>query len=189
MDQYKIWAGYTYNDITFQFPNLPETSSSFPGNNDITHQFRISNTLTLDKWQFSLGWQYRTGSPITPVNSFDINIDADGENAGVVNFGAINSDRLPDFHRLDASILYDFPINYGKKQLKSQVGFSLLNIYNRVVPLNLIYKAERKPLDDGGIAIPGTDGSSPEELELILEQVIQRFSLGITPNVSFRVFF
>jgi hypothetical protein len=53
----------------------------------------------------------------------------------------------------------------------------------------LIYKAERKPLDDGGIAIAGTDGSSPEELEVILEQVIQRFSLGITPNVSFRVFF
>jgi hypothetical protein len=188
-DQYKIWAGYSYNDITFQFPNLPETPSKFPGNNDITHQFRISNTLTLDNWQFSLGWQYRTGSPITPVNSFDINIDADGENAGVVSFGAINSGRLPDFHRLDASILYDFPIKYGNKQIKSQVGFSLLNIYNRVVPLNLIYKAERKPLDDGGIAVPGTDGSSPEELEPILEQVIQRFSLGITPNVSFRVFF
>ncbi len=188
-NNYKIWAGYTYNDITFQFPDLPNTPSEFPGNNDITHQFRVSNTLTVDQWQFSLGWQYRTGSPITPVNSFDINIDADGENAGVVDFGAINSGRLPDFHRLDASVLYDFYINAGNKKLKSQVGFSLLNIYNRVVPLNLIYKAERKPLDDGGIAVPGTDGSSPEELEPILEQVIQRFSLGITPNVSFRVFF
>lgn len=188
-NSYKIWAGYTYNDITFKFPNLPETPSEFPGNNDITHQFRISNTLTINRWQFSLGWQYRTGSPITPVNSFDINIDADGENAGVVNFGAINSSRLPDFHRLDASILYDFYINSGQQKIRSQVGVSFLNIYDRIVPLNLVYKAERKPLDDGGIAIPGTNGSSPEELELILEQVIQRFSLGITPNVSFRVFF
>ncbi len=188
-DNYKIWAGYTYNDITFQFPNLADTPFKFPGNNDITHQFRISNTLQLKNWQFSLGWQYRSGKPVTPVNSYEIKIDADGENAGVVNFGAVNSKKLPDFHRLDASILYDFTIKTGNKKLKSQLGVSFLNIYNRIKPLNVIYKAERKPLDDGGIAVEGTNGSSPEELEVILEQVIQRFSLGFTPNAVFRIHF
>ncbi len=188
-DNYKIWAGYTYNDITFQFPNLAETPFEFPGNNDITHSFRISNTLQLEKWQFSLGWQFRTGKPITPVNSYVIEIDADGENAGVVNFGSVNSDKLPDFHRLDASILYDFTIKTGNNKLKSQLGLSFLNIYDRIKPLNLIYKAERKPLDDGGIAVEGTTGSTPEELEVILEQVIQRFSLGFTPNAVLRIFF
>ncbi|CAL2064866.1 TonB-dependent receptor [Tenacibaculum sp. 190524A05c] len=188
-NNYKVWAGYTYNDITFKFPNLEDTPDRFPGNNDITHQFRISNTLQLKNWQFSLGWQYRSGKPITPVNSYTIEIDADGENAGVVDFGAVNSDRLPDFHRLDASILHDFKINLGSKKLNAQFGLSFLNIYNRVKPLNLIYKAERKPLDDGGIAIPGTTGSNPDELEVILEQVIQRFSLGFTPNAVFRIQF
>ena len=182
---YKIWAGYTFNDITFQFPNLKETPLKFPGNNNIKHHFRISNTLKINQWQFSLGWQYRTGKPITPVNSYEIKIDADGENAGVVNFGAINSQKLPDFHRLDASVLYDFKIN----KTKAQLGLSLLNIYNRVKPLNLIYKAERKPLDDGGIPVSGTTGATLEDREVILEQVIQRFSLGFTPNVSFKVFF
>ncbi|WP_025663036.1 TonB-dependent receptor [Aquimarina megaterium] len=186
---YKIWAGYTYNDITFQFPNLQDTPFKFPGNNDITHHFRISNTLKFKKWQFSLGWQFRTGKPSTSVNSYEIKIDADGENAGVVNFGAVNSGRLPDFHRLDASVLYDFNIKSGNKKLKGQLGLSFLNIYNRVKPLNLIYKAERKPLDDGGIAIEGTTGATPEELELILEQVIQRFSLGFTPNAVLRLSF
>jgi outer membrane cobalamin receptor len=90
-NKYKIWAGYTYNDITFQFPNLQGTPFKFPGNNDITHHFRISNTLKFKKWQFSLGWQFRTGKPSTPVNSYEIKIDADGENAGVVHFGAVNS--------------------------------------------------------------------------------------------------
>ncbi|CAL2079062.1 TonB-dependent receptor [Tenacibaculum sp. 190524A02b] len=188
-DNYKIWAGYTYNDITFQFPNLKDTPFKFPGNNDITHHFRISNTLQLDRWQFSLGWQYRTGKPITLVNSYDIKIDADGENAGVVKFGSVNGGRLPDYHRLDASVLYDFPITVGKKKLKAQLGLSVLNMYNRVRPLNLIYKAERKPLDDGGIAIPGTTGATIDEREVILEQVIQRFSLGFTPNAVFRVSF
>ncbi|WP_420553475.1 TonB-dependent receptor [Tenacibaculum aiptasiae] len=188
-NHYKIWAGYTFNDITFKFPNLKDTSDNFPGNNDITHHFRISNTLQLKNWQFSLGWQFRSGKPITPVNSYVIKIDADGEPAGVVNFGAINSERLPDFHRLDASILHDFSINTRNKKLKAQLGISFLNIYNRIKPLNLIYKAERKPLDDGGIAIEGTTGSTPEELEVILEQVIQRFSLGFTPNAVFRIYF
>ncbi len=188
-NNYKIWAGYTFNDITFKFPNLKDTPENFPGNNDITHHFRISNTLQLDKWQFSLGWQYRSGKPITPVNSYIIQTDADGEPAGVVNFGSVNSGRLPDFHRLDASVLCNFNINTGTNELKAQAGLSFLNIYNRVKPLNLIYKAERKPLDDGGIAIPGTTGSTPEELEVILEQVIQRFSLGFTPNAVFRVYF
>ncbi len=188
-NKYKIWAGYTYNDITFQFPNLKDTPFKFPGNNDITHSFRISNTLQLEKWQFSLGWQFRTGRPTTPVNSYEIKIDADGENAGVVNFGSINSGRLPDFHRLDASVLYDFNLKVGNKKLKAQLGVSVLNIYNRVKPLNVIYKAERKPLDDGGIAVEGTTGATLEEREVILEQVIQRFSLGVTPNAVFRIFF
>jgi hypothetical protein len=90
---------------------------------------------------------------------------------------------------LDASVLYDFKIKSGSKKLNGQLGLSFLNIYNRVKPLNLIYKAERKPLDDGGIAIEGTTGSTPEELELILEQVIQRFSLGFTPNAVLRLSF
>jgi hypothetical protein len=188
-NNYKIWAGYTFNNIEFEFPNLINTTTRFPGNNDITHQFRISNTLKLNNWQFSLGWQIRTGKPITPVTSYEIKIDSDGENAGVVNFGAINSSRLPNFHRLDASVLYDFKIETGKNKFDAQFGFSILNIYDRVQPLDLVYKAEKKPLDDGGIAVTGTTGSSPDELEVILEQVIQRNSLGFTPNVVLRILF
>jgi hypothetical protein len=184
-NHYKIWAGYTFNDITFKFPNLAGNAAEFPGNNDITHAFRISNTLKVDNWQFSLGWQIRSGKPVTPVNSYEIKIDADGENAGVVNFGAINSERLPDFHRLDASVLYDFNI----KKLRAQLGVSVLNLYNRVKPISITYKAERKPLDDGGIPVEGTTGATLDEREVILEQVIQRFSLGLTPNVSFKIFF
>lgn len=186
---YRVWTGYTFNDISFKFPNLENTPSRFPGNNDIKHQFRISNTLTVKNWQVSLGWQIRSGKPVTPVNSYDIKIDADGEKAGVVNFGSINSDRLPAFHRLDASVLYDFLIGNEHNKQKAQIGFSAINLYNRVKPLDFIYKAEVKPLDDGGIPKPGTTGATRAEREVILEQVIQRFSLGFTPNFVFRMFF
>lgn len=161
IDNYRVWAGYTFNDIKFNFPNIQ--SENFPGNNDITHSFRVSNTLRFNDLELSLGWQYRTGAPFTPILSFD-------PETSLVTYGKINSDRLRDFHRLDASAIYNFKMN-KTKNWKAQLGISVLNLYNREILLSYNYISE----DEGA--------------GLELQQVIQRYSLGITPNISFRVFF
>ncbi|WP_282043307.1 TonB-dependent receptor [Winogradskyella flava] len=161
IDNYRVWAGYTFNDIRFNFPNIQ--TGNFRGNNDITHSFRISNTLRINDFELSLGWQYRTGEPFTPITSFDPETSA-------VTYGKINSDRLKDYHRLDASAIYNFKINKSKSW-KAQLGLSALNIYNRTIPISYTYVSE----DEG--------------FGLELQQVIQRFSLGFTPNISFRLFF
>ena len=161
INNYRVWAGYTFNDITYTFPNIQV--GSFPGNNDITHAFRISNVLKVDDFLFSLGWQYRTGEPFTPITAFE---DA----TATVIFGAINSDRLQDYHRLDASAIYNFKVKKDKNW-RGQLGLSVLNIYNRRIPLSITYR------------------TSPENVGLVLEQVIQRFSLGATFNASLRFFF
>ncbi|MGY6647939.1 TonB-dependent receptor plug domain-containing protein [Wenyingzhuangia sp. IMCC45574] len=174
---YRLWAGYTYNDIEFEFPTLAQ--QKFPGNNDITHSFRISNTLKVDQWQFSLGWQFRTGEPVTPIDNVENIPDPAPETPGatipVVTYGDINSHRLPNYHRLDASVIYDFDFN---SNLKGQLGISALNLYNRVKPLSYTYRSEIKETGDGG-----------NDKDEIIEQVIHRFSLGFTPNVSLRVWF
>ncbi|WP_299557403.1 TonB-dependent receptor plug domain-containing protein [Seonamhaeicola sp.] len=161
IDNYRIWLGYTYNDIDFNFSGIQ--AGAFPGNNDITHSFRLSNTLKLNNFQLSLGWQYRTGEPFTPIANFD-------PTNSVVAFGDINSARLEDYHRLDASAIYNFKFD-KKKNSKGQLGFSVLNLYNRIKPISIIYRTEE------------------EDAGLELKQVIQRYSLGFTPNVSFRLFF
>ncbi|PIA79365.1 hypothetical protein BFR04_00495 [Gaetbulibacter sp. 4G1] len=161
INNYRVWAGYTYNDIKFEFPSIQD--GQFSGNNDITHAFRISNTLKVESWQLSLGWQYRTGKPVTPINSFN-------SVGNIVDFGGVNSQRLKDFHRLDASAIYNFTPRQDK-DWKGQLGFSMLNIYNRKTPTSVTYRSE-------------DEGSGLE-----LKQVIQRFSLGFTPNISFRLFF
>lgn len=161
IDNYRVWLGYTYNDIDFNFPSIQ--SQDFPGNNDIKHSFRISNSIRFNNVKFSLGWQYRTGEPFTPITNYD-------SNNQFVTFGNINSERLENYHRLDASLIYDFKIN-NEKKWKGQLGFSALNIYNRKVPISITYRTEQ------------------ENNNLKLKQVIQRFSLGFTSNVSFRLFF
>ncbi len=161
MNNYRVWVGYTYNDIDFEFPNIQ--TEGFPGNNDIKHSFRISNSIKLANLKLSLGWQYRSGEPFTPISSFD-------SASKVVSFGKINSNRLENYHRLDASAIYDFKIG-NKEGWKAQFGLSALNIYNRKTPISITYRTEQ------------------EAIGLQLEQVIQRFSLGFTPNASFRLFF
>ncbi|MGX1929352.1 TonB-dependent receptor plug domain-containing protein [Flagellimonas sp. 2504JD4-2] len=161
IQDYRIWIGYSFNDIKFDFSEIQ--LMKFRGNNDITHSLRISNSLKLNNLQFSMGWQYRSGEPFTPIVGFN-------NNTSVVEFGPINSARLRDYHRLDASATYNFTVNANKNHLM-QLGLSALNIYNRKIPISIIYRAD----DEGN--------------GLELKQVVQRFSLGFTPNIAVRWFF
>ncbi|NAS31125.1 TonB-dependent receptor plug domain-containing protein [Flavobacteriaceae bacterium R38] len=159
---FRLWLGYTFNDIEFTFSELQ--SSPFPGNNDITHNFNISNTYEVKNWEFSLGWNYRTGAPFT---------DAEGFNTtnGDINFGSINAERFPDYHRLDASATYKFNISKNGNW-RGRLGVSLLNIYNRQVPLSVFYRVDENPV------------TQEQELEQL-----EQLSLGITPNIVFRIYF
>ncbi|WP_299610716.1 carboxypeptidase-like regulatory domain-containing protein [uncultured Aquimarina sp.] len=155
---FRTWIGYTFNNIEYTFPEFQE--ASFPGNNDITHNFRISNTLEIKDWEFSLGWLWRSGAPFTDADLVDEEIE----------FGTPNALNLPNYHRLDASLTYHFDI-IKNKDWKGQIGVSVLNLYNRQVPIAINYQ-----LDENA------DGDA--ELDIIRQQ-----SLGITPNVTFRMSF
>ena len=162
INDFNFWLGYTFNDVNYSFKEIQ--ASAFPGNNDITHNFRLSASYQLSHWEFSLGWNYRTGSPFTPVDDFDPQTET-------IDFGNINSERLPDYHRLDASLLYNF--NFSKsKRTKGVLGLSLQNIYSRQVPLSVFYRVDTDPVTD------------VDELNRI-----EQLSLGFTPNITFRLYF
>jgi len=161
-DAFNLWASYTFNDIEYTFNEIQDTS--FRGNNDITNNFRISASYDLKKWQFSLGWNYRTGSPFTPVESFNV-IEDD------LDFGPINSQRLPNYHRLDASLIHKFKFSKNN-DINGVFSLSFQNIYARQVPLSVFYRTDENP-------VTGT-----EELNRI-----EQLSLGFTPNATLRVSF
>ena len=81
-----------------------------------------------------------------------------------INYSAANSSNLDAFMRLDASAIYDFTLS---KKIKAQAGLSVLNILDQKNIINSYYIVN--------------DDNLPQE--------IKEYSLGITPNFAFRVFF
>ncbi len=166
---YSTWLGYTFSQTEFEFKEL-NNGNPFLGNNDITHSLTWSHFYKWNNLQFSLGWKYRSGIPFTGTlgtigSGQDIEIDYDN----------INAETLPDYHRLDFSLLYDFKLSKKEKGVSAKLGFSLLNIYGRQ---NLLSKS----YDLFNVI----DEQENETIEL---QEITKYSLGTTPNIVFRLNF
>ncbi len=166
---FRTWLGYTFNDIEYTFAEIQNTP--FPGNNDITHNFRFSNTYKIKNWEFSLGWLWQTGKPFTVIdNSSIIELPPEDSDNFVINYENPNNSRLENYHRLDVSAIYRFNFNKNRGW-NGLLGVSLQNVYNRQVPIALSYRIEDRQLED---------------LEL---NVLRQQSLRITPNVVFRMYF
>lgn len=168
INDYQTWMSYSYTDNNFEFSRI-NNGLTFPGNYDIRHYFRWAHSYTLNNFKFSLGWNFRTGTPYTPVTS------QTQDNGDLFIFiGDTNSTRIPDYHRLDFSGTYTFSFD-KKNSWKGKIGFSLLNIYNRQNLLERYYEIR-----------PFLNQENNVQFRL---ETVDKFSLGMTPNLVFRVDF
>lgn len=158
---YSTWLSYTYNKNDYNFSAIDP--NSFPNNLDIRHTLTFAGTYTYENLKLSLGVNYRSGKPFTEPLEGDLALDTSVFPARI-NYESPNSSRLPDYLRVDASAIYKF--NIGQR-IKATTGVSLLNMTNRKNSLNKYYRV--------------TEDNQIETVESI--------SLGLTPNVSFRVSF
>ncbi|WP_430410946.1 FecR domain-containing protein [Kordia sp.] len=168
IDNYQTWVSYSYTDNQFEFSRI-NNGVAFPGNYDIRHYFRWAHSYTMGNFKFSLGWNYRTGTPYTPVTA-----ETQSNGDLFVFIGDTNTARISDYHRLDFSGTYTFNFD-EKKSWKGKIGFSLLNIYNRKNLLERYYEIR-----------PFLNADDNIQFRL---QTVDNFSLGLTPNLVFRVDF
>jgi len=158
---YSSWISYSLSNTQFKFDDI-NNGKSFAGNYDAKHQFLWANSLKIKQFDFSLGWNFRTGIPYT--NATGINTDEE------ISYETINTERLPAYHRLDFSTTYKFNLSTSKRW-KGKIGLSLLNIYNQKNTLQRSYHIKYN--EDDTTSLVKTD----------------TYSLGITPNIVFRVTF
>ncbi|WP_437398050.1 TonB-dependent receptor [Flagellimonas lutimaris] len=160
-DNYSTWLSYAYNKNDYTFDSI--VPQSFPNNLDIRHTVTFASTYTYKDLKLSIGLNYRTGKPFTEPVEGDEGLDQ-GYYPPRINYQPPNSSRLPEYFRADASAIYNFQIS---RTIRANAGLSILNFTDRKNTLNKYYRVNEN-----------------DEIE-----TIENFSLGITPNVSFRVSF
>lgn len=160
-DNYSTWLSYAYNKNDYTFDSI--VPQSFPNNLDIRHTITFASTYTYKDLKLSIGLNYRTGKPFTEPVEGDEGLDQNYYPPRI-NFQSPNNSRLPEYFRADASAIYNFQIS---RTIRANAGLSILNFTDRKNTLNKYYRV-----------------NEDDEIE-----TIENFSLGITPNVSFRVSF
>jgi len=151
-------VSYSFNTIENKFENLND-NKPFTASTNIKHAFSASLVYQKNKFQFAMGWKWHSGKPFTKSA-----IDNEGN---IVFNDGINTAVLPNYQRLDFSATYDF--KWSKKDnINSKIGLSIRNVYNRS---NLLSREFIGNNDLGGTI-----------------EVIDKFSLGFTPNLLFRIY-
>jgi len=119
------WLGYSLAKVEYDFPEL-NNGNSFPATHDRTHEINLVGKYSIGNWNLSATWVYATGKPYTaPESQYYIEL-LDGNSQSYIHVSDKNGYRLPDYHRLDASISRNFYTDSNKFVL----GFSIFNLYN-----------------------------------------------------------
>lgn len=113
------WISYSLSKNVCRFDGL-NMGQPFPANNSKQHELKFAGLLKIKKWDFSSTWIYGSGIPYSKpsVNSELFYNDPVDE---------INRYTLPDYHRLDISVTY----NYSFSRVRGHAGVSVINVYNR----------------------------------------------------------
>ncbi len=131
------WISYTLSRSMRKIPGINE-GREYPSSYDHTHNISAVANYNLGKrWTVSANWIYTTGNPTSyPVAKYDVQ--------GTTNFyySDRNSNRIPDYHRLDLAFNYDFKKNDHRK-VKQSINFSVYNVYSRRNAYSVYFKPNK----------------------------------------------
>lgn len=131
-----VWFVYSLTYVK-RFDGISEYYPVF----DRRHNVNLVSTYRFGKngnYEASMRWNYGSGFPFTQTQSFyeqipigsngiGGNINTTNGNLGIL-YGTFNGGRLPDYHRLDASVKRTFTFS---KNVMADLTFSISNVYNR----------------------------------------------------------
>ncbi len=160
---YSTWLSYTYSTNNYTFDDF--SPSTFPNNVDIRHSLSAAiNYDILKNLKISIGGNWRTGQPYT--KPLEGNETVQSGNTTVVNYDMPNNQNLEDYFRLDTSISYNFKLSNSTKAI---LRAGVINVTDKENIINRYYEVD------------------PNDSNNTIE--ISNSSLGMTPNVSFRIEF
>ena len=154
----KTWISYSLSQIQNRYDGI-NNNNYFTASNEIARVFTTSVAYKSRNLEVALGWKWHSGAPYTLLTE-----NPAGDNYVIEE---LNAESLPDYHRLDLSAVYNFALARESK-IRAKAGFSILNLYGRKNHLSRSYI-----------------GNNIENDPIV---VVDKYSLGLTPNFLFRVF-
>ncbi len=121
------WISYTLNKAEKRYAEFND-GQYFPAENDQTHELKIVGNIDLGSdWNAAATFIYATGKPYTaPISQYSL-VLLDSSVYSYTHVSGKNTNRLPDYHRLDLSVSKKFRL----ESTALNVGLSLFNVYNR----------------------------------------------------------
>ena len=126
------WSvAYTISKTSRQFPEL-NSGKVFPFRFDRRNDIKIVVRQRITRWlEADAIWAFATGNPITLAGAKFQYQSANGEiKRDVYVYTSINGYRLPNYHRLDASLT----VQFGHKKVRHLLQLSAYNAYNHANP-------------------------------------------------------
>lgn len=117
------WLGYTLSRTKRRFDDI-DNGGWFLAKQDRTHDFSVVGIYKArPRWTLSSTFVYNTGNAVTfPAGKYQIN------NQTYFYYSARNSDRMPDYHRLDLAATLEAKPG---RRLQSSWSMGFYNVYNR----------------------------------------------------------
>jgi len=128
------WVGYTLSRTERSITGI-NNGDWYAAQQDRPHDISIVGMYEVSKRvSASVLWTYQTGSPVT-VPSGKYVIDGDV----IFAFTERNSSRLPDYHRLDLSLVLK---KRPEAKFEGSWAFSLYNAYGRMNPFSVAFETD-----------------------------------------------
>lgn len=119
------WLSYTLSKSMREIPGINK-DKAYPSSYDRTHNVSlVANYELAKRLTLSSTWVFSTGNPTSyPIAKYDV------QGNTIYFYADRNSNRIPDYHRLDLSLNYDFKKN-DRRKFKQSLNFSIYNVYAR----------------------------------------------------------
>ncbi len=185
--KYRTWLSSSFSKNLIKFPDF--RTDYFPSSYNIGKVFNWSHTLDLKNFELGGSFTFQSGAPYSIPSKY-IQIlpgDTSQNDSFNIQYNEYNNFHLPDYHRLNASLLYSFNWN-KKKENKIKMGISVQNILNRKNIISRTYDRIKRNQEEA-IEVPFFDEIDDEQNGTIKLFKNDNMGLPFTIDLLFRVNF
>lgn len=167
------WISYTLSRAQRQIAGIAG-GNPYNARYDRRHDLSVIATYELTpSLSLASNFVYSTGAAVTfPQGRYEI----DGRSVPFYDDLTRNSDRLPDYHRLDFSVIWELKNRFNNKW-EHNLNFSVYNLYNR----RNVFSIEFTDVINGD---PNWSGS-PDEIQTSEPGAVRTALFGIIPSITY----